>query len=237
LFIFITPVYFILIGSSDIIKGMDRFKQILGRVRKKALGLFPANVKIETPLEEKKKIIAPASEDELVEMLKITDERILSSARKRSIAAMMSLDHLRVRDILVPRDEICFVFENDFLGPLMLDKLHKTGFIYFPVMSARDQIIGFINLSDLFNLKIKETDRAGSYLDRDIYFVRDTYSLKQALAAFLRTKAAFFMVVDGAENITGMLLSDDLISGIMGENVEDAFEGDSNISAVARRKA
>lgn len=183
-----------------------------------------------------KKKYVPGTKAELVELLGRTPKSVLSDAEREIIAAAMSFGERKVRSVMLPKAKMTFVHENDFLGPLMLDKLFKSGYLHFPVLGASGRITGLIHTKDLNDLKVKDTDRAVKYLDENVYYVRDDYTLEMALAAFLRTNSYFFVVVDKAENPVGLVTYEMVAEKMLGRQVRDGFEGDLDVHAVATRQ-
>ena len=180
-------------------------------------------------------IYLPETEEDLVWVLKKLPEDVLKKEDFEKIIMAMTFSEKKVRDIMLPRDNITFVHINDFMGPLTLDKLYQSGFSHFPVLDTKGGIAGIIHTSSLNSLEIKETDRASSYLDENVYYMRDNYSLSEALAAFLRTNSYFFMVVDSNAKIVGLLTLKMLIKKLLGEVPEDNFSDDKDVLAVAKR--
>ncbi len=184
---------------------------------------------------EKKKIPAPVSKDELLDLLKRCPENVLSSSERLKIASAMTFKTTKVKEIMLERPAITFVRETDFMGPLMLDELYRSGFKHFPVLDSKGELVGVLHTSSLNSLKIKETDRAFKYLDPNIYYVRSDYSLEKAFAAFLRTNSYFFIVVDKYNEIVGLLTVEMLISFLLGKTPSDKFENDGDrLSVVVR---
>lgn len=180
-------------------------------------------------------IYLPETEEDLVWVLKKLPENVLKKEDFEKIIMAMTFSEKKVRDIMLSRDNITFVHVNDFMGPLTLDKLYQSGFSHFPVLNTKGGIAGIIHTSSLNSLEIKETDRASSYLDENVYYMRDNYSLSEALAAFLRTNSYFFMVVDSNSKIVGLLTLKMLIKKLLGEVPEDDFSDDKDALAVAKR--
>lgn len=178
----------------------------------------------------------PESLTDFIGVLKRTPKEILSSKQRAIIASSMSFTERKVSDVMMPRPEITFVYEHDFLGPLMLDKLYKSGSSHFPVLSSDGrQVIGVIHTDQLNSLEIKNTDRATKYLDSKVYFLRDDYTLEQAMAAFLRTNCFFFVVIDRTGQLVGLLTYKMLVAYLLGYIPHDDFLEDSSISAVMKR--
>ena len=125
---------------------------------------------------------------------------------------------------------------HEVLGPLTLDRLYHSGYQHFPVINDSRRIIGLIHTTALNSLEIKETSRAIDILDPKVYYLREDYTLNQALAAFLRTNCYFFLVIDRFERIVGMLTYQMIIDYLLGETPSDNFDRDADRLAVAKRK-
>ncbi len=180
-------------------------------------------------------IFLPETEEDLIWVLRKLPENVLRSEDREKIMMAMTFSDKKVRDIMLPRTEITFVHVNDFMGPLTLDKLYQSGFSHFPVLGVKGEIAGIIHTSSLNSLEIKETDRAGSYLDEKVYYLRDNYNLSEALAAFVRTNSYFFMVVNADGQVVGLLTLKMLLKRLLGKVPEDDFSDDDNVMAVAKR--
>ena len=180
-------------------------------------------------------IFLPETEEDLVWVLKKLPENVLKKADREKIMMAMTFSNKKVRDIMLPRAEITFVHVNDFMGPLTLDKLYQSGFSHFPVLGVKGEIAGIIHTSSLNSLEIKDTDRAASFLDKNVYYMRDNYTLTEALAAFLRTNSYFFMVVNTDAQVVGLLTLKMLIKKLLGEVPEDNFSDDDKVMSVAKR--
>ncbi len=183
----------------------------------------------------KKKIPAPKTKEELLDLLRRSPEGVLSASERLKIASAMSFSTARVEEIMLEKPAITFVRETDFMGPLTLDKLYKSGFKHFPVLDSGGNLVGVLHTSSLNSLKIKETDRAFKYLDPNIYYLRADYSLERAFAAFLRTNSYFFMVINKQNEVVGLVTVEMLINYLLGKTPKDKFEKDDDRLAVAVR--
>lgn len=213
---------------------MEKKKKI-GFMTRLANFLVPRLEKYQQKEEEIPEIYLPETEEDLVWVLKKLPESVLSHTDRDKIMMAMSFSTKKVHDIMLPRAEITFVHVNDFMGPLTLDKLYKSGFSHFPVLDVKGGIAGIIHTKSLNSLEIKDTDRAASFLDKNVYYMRDNYSLNEALSAFLRTNSYFFMVVNTDGQIVGLLTLKMLLKRLLGELPEDDFSGDDDVMSVAKR--
>lgn len=173
---------------------------------------------------------------EFVELLRDTPREILSDKERAMIVASMQFKNLKVSDVMIPREKIMFVKEDDFLGPLMLDKLYHSGMTQFPVLDKTGrQIVGSISTEKLNSLEIRENEQAKNFIEHEVYYLRNDYSLEQAVSAFIRTSCYFFIVVNRLGQVIGVLPYKDLVSVLLGYIPHDDFKDDNSLGAVIRR--
>ena len=146
---------------------------------------------------------APKSLEEFIDVLRRTPKNILSTKDRSRIAAIMNFDNRKVGDLMIPKKNLVFVNSKDILGPLALDKLYKSGFTNFPVVDNHDQVVGIIHTEALNALEIKKTDRAEKYMDKTLYFLHDTDSLKYAIEEIERSQCYYFLVKDSHDITVG----------------------------------
>ena len=107
----------------------------------------------------------PKSQEELVEVLQRTPSDVLSGADRARIAAVMSFDSRVVADLMIGKGEMVFVKASEVLGPLVLDKLYKSGFTNFPVVDSKEKVVGVLHTEALNALEIRQTEKAEKYMD------------------------------------------------------------------------
>ncbi len=158
---------------------------------------------------------APKTLREFVEMINRTPKTVLSSKDRARIASIMSFDEKKVKDIMILKKNMIFVNEKDFLGPLMLDKLYKSGFTIFPVVDSKNHIKGIIRTEALNALEIKKTDRAEKYLDPDVRRLRPNDSLETLVEEINTTGATFFLVENNDSELVGFVTINLLLNYFM----------------------
>ncbi len=179
----------------------------------------------------------PTSIEDFLAVLKRTPRSVISQRERHVIATIMNFPNTLVSELMLPPSAITYVKEDEVLGPLVLDRLYRSGFQHFPVINSQRQIIGLIHTTALNSLEIKQTSRAREILDSKVYYLRNDYTLNQALAAFLRTNCYFFLVIDRFERIVGMLTYEMIVDYLLGETPTDNFDRDSDRLAVAKRQS
>ena len=145
----------------------------------------------------------PRSIEDFIGILQRTPKNILSSRDRNRIAAIMSFDDRTIKELMIPKSQMIFVGSNEVLGPLILDKLYKSGFTNFPVIDPSNKVKGIIHTEALNALEIKKTDRAEKYINEDIYYLHSNDSLQFAVEEIERTNSYYFLVLDKREAIVG----------------------------------
>ena len=146
---------------------------------------------------------SPKTLEEFIEVLQRTPRNILTNEERNRIAAIMSFSERKISDVMVPKDKMVFVKNKDVLGPLVLDKLYKSGFTNFPVVDSKEKVLGVIHTEALNALEIKETDRAEKYMSKDVKYLHADDSLNFAITEIERTNNYYFLVLDKAGGLAG----------------------------------
>ena len=157
---------------------------------------------------EKKEVVkpqpyAPKTLADFVGVIQRTPKSVLSSRDRDRIAAVMSFDDKTVDDLMVPKSQMVFVRTNEILGPLVLDKLYKSGFTNFPVEDSRGKVVGVIHTEALNALEIRKADKAEKYVDKNVNYLHTGDSLKHAVEEINRTNGYYFLVLDKDEKLAG----------------------------------
>ncbi|MBQ2695236.1 CBS domain-containing protein [Candidatus Saccharibacteria bacterium] len=161
----------------------------------------------------------PQTAEELIELIQLTPRTVLSQRDRERIAGVMSFDDRVVGDLMVSRDKMVFVNEKDLLGPLMLDKLYKSGFTNFPVVDNDEKVCGVIHTESLNMLEIKKTERANKYMDKQVFYLRVDDSLNYAVEEIERTNSYYFLVLDKEDRMAGFFTVQMLLDFLLGKNV------------------
>lgn len=185
-----------------------------------------------TPLEPE----PPKTREDLFSLIREAPMTVLNGQERKAMSAVLSLPDVLVSEVMTIEQKMVFVEKDEVLGPLVLDKLYRSGFTYFPVVEGNRRIIGTLQTSLLNSLDVKETQQAVEVMDPRVYYIRADYSLEQALKAFLRTGSQLMMVIDRYEKLVGMLTFGQMMDYLFDEKFKDSFDRDNDRLAVAKRK-
>lgn len=163
-------------------------------------------------------------------------EGVLTADEKSLIVNGLSFGDKLVSSIMTPKSMIDSIKNTEFLGPLTLDDLHKTGHSRLPVIKGDiDHIIGLLNIKGLLNLDIKRSSTAEKAMDPKVYYIREDQTLQYALTAFIKTKHHLFVVINEFRETVGLLSLEDVIEQLLGHKIIDEFDAHDDLRAVALR--
>ena len=152
---------------------------------------------------EKRLGYTPRTLEEFVGVVRRTPKSVLSAGDRKRIAAVMSFEERTVGELMVPKEEMIFVNDKEMLGPLVLDKLYKSGFTNFPVVDAKGKVRGVIHTEALNALEIRKMDKAEKYIDKKVNYLKATDSLLVVVEEIERTNGYYFLVRDSKERLVG----------------------------------
>lgn len=178
----------------------------------------------------------PKTREDLFALIREAPMNVLNGQERKAMTAVLGLPDVLVSEIMTIESKMVFVEKEETLGPLMLDKLYRSGFIFFPVVEGNRRIIGTLQTTLLNSLDVKDTHKTVEVMDPRVYYIRSDYSLEQALKAFLRTGSQLMMVVDRYEKLVGMLTFAQIMDYLFDEKFKDGFDRDSDRLAVAKRR-
>ena len=216
---------------------MTTAKKSLGfRIMAKLTAFLDRKLAKYRPPKPKEPPYTPKTEQDLVEVIHRTPQDVLNASARNLIATAMSFDNIPVSTIMSPRKDIVFLHKTDFLGPLLFDKLYKSGADICPVLDKDEQVCGLIDTKDIDPLKITEETPITKYIKKDVYYVRTDYSLEMLLAVFVRENTNYCLVIDREEKIKGFVTLDTLTYVLFGREISDSFNDDTDSYLVATRK-
>lgn len=175
---------------------------------------------------EPKKDTYRITEDELLTLVDAShEEGIIENEERKMIANVVDFGDSVVKDVMVPRTDIIFASDTMSYDELVgIFSNHK--YTRIPIYSdSRDNVIGILNLKDLF-LKVKDSDKfLLEEIMREPYY---TYEYKRTFELFNDMRAnsiAISIVLDEYGETAGIVTLEDLIEEIVGE-IRDEYDGD-----------
>jgi Mg2+/Co2+ transporter CorB len=146
---------------------------------------------------------------------------------KDMLGGVLDLKELQVHDVMVHRTKMVTI-DADHQMSLIVDHVLKSGHSRLPVWrETPDNVIGILHARSLFAEIQKNGGDASKVKIGDVmtdpWFVPDTRPLESQLAAFLRRKTHFALVVDEYGDAQGIVTLEDIMEEIVGD-IKDEFD-------------
>jgi len=181
------------------------------------LRLLGVNMNVETAL---------ITEKELRAIVDVShEEGVIESEERKMITNIVDFGDSVAKDIMVPQIDICYI-DADATYEELMEAFNKDKFSRMPVYKdSKDNIIGIINLKDIFfyqkdieNFNIEELIRKPHY----------TFEFKKTSELFVEMKKdsiPISIVLDEYGSTAGLITMEDLIEEIVGE-IRDEYDYD-----------
>ncbi len=148
----------------------------------------------------------------------------LSSSESNIIANALSLDNVRVGEIMTPRTVLTALRKMATIGEVFRE-FQNLPFGRLPVYGRNlDEIVGLARRRDL--LKAKANDQDAEPVEKfmqEVHFVPETATLANALQVFLKTHQQLLVVVDEFGSTSGVVTMEDVMEQLLGREI---FEKD-----------
>lgn len=145
----------------------------------------------------------PQSLEDFVKVIQRTPKTVFDSTDRARLAAIMDLNNQTVKDLMTPKSQMITVQKDEILGPLVLDKLYKSGLTDFPVIDTEENLIGILHTDTLNSLETKTTNPASKYLDQNIHYLHTTDPVNHAIEQIIHQNTLYFLVLDKHGSLAG----------------------------------
>ncbi len=176
------------------------------------------------------------SEGEIREMAILGEkEGSINTYESDVINNVFKMDELQVYDIMVPKSEVVLL-DIDTNYDEIIKITQESGFTRFPVRKD-DEIIGIINVKDLFKYYNKENKFHVSKILRPVFYIPETSKIFTLEERFKKEKTHMAIIVNEHGDFTGIVTLEDVIEELLGE-IEDEFdkEGEKLIEEISNNK-
>lgn len=150
------------------------------------------------------------------------------------IEAVLNIDNLRAKDIMIPRMNMDVLDINDEMD-VIIEKITTTGHSRFPVIDEEiSNILGILHSKDLIPYLNRQSDVNIKDLLRDAYFVPEIKHLDGLMYEMRVRQSHMAIVVDEFTNVVGLVTLEMIVEQILGEieDEHDSVEGEREILAL-----
>lgn len=148
---------------------------------------------------------------------------------------VMSLERIRVEDVMTPRTVIRML-PADATAADLLDDPDLSSFSRIPVRGRnKDEVRGYVLVREALAAAAREGN-AGLPLRgflRTTRFLPETASLRQALEALLAERELLTIVVDDYGGVSGLITLEDVVETLLGAEIVDETDRDVDLRQAA----
>lgn len=141
---------------------------------------------------------------------------LFSEDDKRLLTGALRFKNRTVKEIMTPRSKVVTVPYTELLGPLVLDDLHKTGHVLFPV-AHDNEIVGLLDSSDHVALRTKESVHVRDVMYRDLARIDQDARLDEALEMLTPLRRPLLLVDDADGQTVGIINLGDVVQALIGK--------------------
>ena len=172
------------------------------------------------------KKVAAMTENELLTIVDVShEEGVIESEEREMINNVVDFGDSLARDLMVPRIDMDFVEDTvnfDELVAAFEENMYTRLPVYY---ETRDNVVGIVNLKDIFFYKgTKENFRIEDFL-REPYFTYEYKKTSELLREMRKESIALAIVLDEYGATAGLVTVEDLIEEIVGE-IRDEYDED-----------
>jgi CBS domain containing-hemolysin-like protein len=164
-------------------------------------------------------------------------EGTLSRSESNIIANTLSLDDVRVSEIMTPRTVVTTLQKNATVGGVFRE-FPNIPFARIPVCQKNlDDIVGLVRRRDLLKAKANDQDLATvGDLMQEISLIPETATVGNALQLFLKTHQHLLVAVDEFGSTAGVVTMEDVMEHILGREIFEKDDVAVDMRELARAK-
>ena len=161
----------------------------------------------------------------------------LTHAESAIIANALSLDEVRIYEVMTPRTVMHAYDEAETIGEVF-ERQPNIPFARMPVYAdSIDKVTGLVRRRDMLKAKAEDRDatRIGE-LAHDVLFLPENASGAHALQNFLKAHQQLAVVVDEFGSVAGVVTMEDIIEHILGQEIFERDDPAIDMRELARRR-
>ncbi|MBO0613536.1 CBS domain-containing protein [Thiothrix fructosivorans] len=169
------------------------------------------------------------TEDLMADLQRANDNNLLPGETVGMLQGVLEFGALQVRDIMVPRSQINFIYHEDTFTQI-LARIAETEHSRYPVVDEdRDDLVGVLLAKDLLKYTGHEGDFHIDDIIRPALIVPESQRLNRLLTEFRRTRNHMAVVIDEYSGISGLVTFEDVLEQIVGE-IDDEHDDEEDVS-------
>jgi len=175
---------------------------------------------------------AEISEAELVDL--VTGHAALSDEERDIVEDVFNAGDLVLHEIMVPRTEVDFLDVGLTLTEAKAIAVRTAHSRYPVTRGSSDEVIGFLHVRDLLNVREEEMGKTLLDVMRPVIFLPGTKGVLPALTELRVKRAHLAIVLDEYGGTDGIVTLEDIVECFIGDIEDEYDEPESEVTAQSR---
>jgi CBS domain containing-hemolysin-like protein len=177
------------------------------------------------------------SREELIHTTLLSEEEgVIGDLESDIIENTLTLNNMKVRDILTPRSVMYAIDKNTPIKDIIEDK-RTFKFSRVPVYEDTiDNIIGIVLTKKLFKQALIDKDVAVETIMKEVTPLNENIPVSKALNMFIQKKEHMFVVYDSYDQTEGIVTLEDCIETLLGLEIMDESDTTADMRRLALNK-
>jgi CBS domain containing-hemolysin-like protein len=161
----------------------------------------------------------------------------LSKSESSIITNALSLDDVRVSEIMTPRTVVTALRKNATVGEVFRE-FPNIPFARIPTFGKNlDDVVGLVRRRDLLKAKANDQDfELVEKIMQEVHFIPETVTAANALQVFLKTHQQLLVVVDEFGATAGVVTMEDVMEHLLGREIFEKDDVAVDMRELARAK-
>lgn len=143
------------------------------------------------------------------------------------IENVFDMDDTEVYDIIVPRNKVETI-TPDMKFKELIKLSQKTGFTRFPVLDEENEVIGMVNVKDLFKFYGKEKSFDIKKVLRKLEYAPEAMKISTLEQKLRKNKTHMAAIFNEHGDFTGIVTLEDIFEELLGE-IQDEFDTENKL--------
>ncbi len=172
------------------------------------------------------------SEAELVDL--VTGHAALSDEERDIVEDVFNAGDLVLHEIMVPRTEVDFLDVGLTLAEAKMVAIRTAHSRYPVTRGSSDEVIGFLHVRDLLNLRDEDMQKTLLDIMRPVIFLPGTKGVLPALTELKVKRAHLAIVLDEYGGTDGIVTLEDIVECFIGDIEDEYDEPEKEVTAQPR---
>lgn len=181
-------------------------------------------------LIEKFDLTSQSREDLMEDLLRVNEKNLLPGETVGMLQGVLEFGELQVRDIMVPRSQIHFIYHEDSFSQI-LGRIAESEHSRYPVVDEdRDDLVGVLLAKDLLKYIGREAEFDIDDIIRPGLVIPESQRLNRLLTEFRNSRNHMAVVIDEYSGISGIVTFEDVLEQIVGD-IDDEHDDEEDVAS------